>query len=273
VLAPIDQVAKARGLGQFNPPPLFEQSTNRGKAYMNAFSLSGLSNESMPVGSEESNYSSEPQSLNDQFRNTEYKVGSTGMHDEVGNWNRKEFQGADNQYVQWALKALVNGGITPTPMITFFFSTDNVDYIQSRIKTEVKKNTGTDIADQSIDELLIIMRNAAIYGYSGWLPSNSNGSVANSGNLTNRGEQACSLEEKISRLNKSVIEEAVKQVFSGINQYKLYYKDQSSLPMPLSLPVYTSMSGSRELSESIGFNSGLERSVAAQSFNQRYNII
>ncbi len=261
IMKPIDQVALDRGKGMYNPPPIFQQTTNRGNSWMNALSS--------PIAYEDNNTNAgEVQNTNDSFNLLPYAVGSTGFHDEPPkSWDREEFEGAQNQYVAWALKALIPGGITPTPLLLFFFSTENVNYIQDRIKNEVKKIAGQDINNQSVDEILIIMRSTLIYAYSGWLPG------GNKDNLTNRGEKPCSLEDQLSRLNKSVIQECVKQVLSGINQYKLYMKDKSSMPMPLSLPIYTSMAGSRELSESIGFNSGLENSISAQSFNQRYNII
>jgi hypothetical protein len=259
--------AKQRGSGNFNPPPRWEQSIDRGNAMMNSYQIY---NEGLPApmdmnNNNETDFNS-PSQMGDDLRKRAYVVGNTGLHAESGSWNRSEFEGAQNQYVEWALKSAIPGGITPTPLLIYFFSTENVDYIQNRIKNEVKKHTGTEINNQSIDELLIIMRSNLLYAYSGWLPNNSN-------KITDRGPKECSLEERLSRLNKSVIEESVKQVLSGINAYKQYTKDISSMPMPLSMPVYTSMSGSRELSENIGFNSGHERTIASQSYNQRFNII
>jgi hypothetical protein len=282
-LVPSAELAMIRGSGNWSAPPRWEQSTNRGNSYMNAFSLytdqehkKNSKNPTMPepidihdIGLAHFNT---PTDLGDSLRKRVYQVGSTGLHSESpGSWNNPEFEGAQNQYVEWALKALAQGGLTPTPFVIYFFSTENVNYLQERTKTEVKKHTGQVINNQSIDELLIIMRNKMIYAYSGWLPNEMSEGGPNA--ITNRGEKPCSLENRLVRLNKSVLEETVKQVLSGINMYNQFYKDQSSLPMPLSLPMYTSMSGSRELSESIGFNSGLERTIAAQSFNQRYNIL
>lgn len=259
--------AQQRGTGNFNPPPKWEQTTNRGPAMMNSFDMY-RKDLPLPVDTNVSTnaYFNDPEQLGDDLRKRAYIVGDTGFHSDLTSWNKNNGNGVQNQYVEWALKSAMPGGITPTPLLIYFFSTENVNYIQNRIRNEVKKNTGVSINDQSIDELLIIMRNHIIYAYSGWLPNNS-------GSITNRGPKECSLEERLTRLNKSVIEEAVKQVFSGINQYKQYTKDISSLPMPLSHPTFTSMSGSRELSENIGYNSGLERSIASQSYNQRFNII
>jgi hypothetical protein len=284
ILVPSKEVGMARGSGNWNPPPLWEQSTNRGPAYQNAYPLyveqqnkefkpkNPFNPEPLDVNNLDLAHFNTPSDLGDTLRKRVYQVGSTGLHSEpLNSWNNPEFEGAQNQYVEWALKALVQGGMTATPLVIYFFSTENVNYLQERTKQEIKKHTGTDINNQSVDELLIIMRNKILYAYSGWLPNEASQGGPNA--ITDRGEKPCSLENRIIRLNKSVLEETVKQVLSGINQYKQFIKDQSSLPMPLSLPVYASMSGSRELSESIGFNSGLDRTIAAQSFNQRYNIL
>jgi hypothetical protein len=268
ILVPSKDLARQRGSGNFNPPPQLVQSTNRGPAMMNAFdnSKQGLP---LPVDPSSSNsaFLYDPQQLGDDLRKRAYVVGSTGLHTDTSPWTiPSNDNGPQNKYVEWALKALMPGGITPTPLLLYFFSTENVNYIQNRIRNEVQKHTGVQVNDQSIDEILIIMRNHMINAYSGGLPNNS-------GRITDRGPKECSIEERLTRLNKSVIEEAVRQVFSGINQYKQYIKDISSLPMPLSQPIYTSMSGSRELTENLGFNSALEQNVAQQSYNQRYNIL
>ncbi len=283
ILTNATEVAKQRGSGNYNPPPRWEQSTDRGYAWENAFPMyvkktndttrsennpKGFS----PVAPEAINsdnmsfaHFNTPSQLGDDLRKRAYQVGSTGLHSQpVGSWNRPEFEGVGDQYTEWAIKSLQ---MTPNTLLNFFFNKENVDYLQKRTIQEVKKIRGEDIAPQSIDELLIIMRNKYIYALSGWLPQQSNSNFPH-----NRGPAACSLEERLTRLNKSVIEETVKQVFSGIDQYKQFIKDQSSLPMPLSHPVLTTMKGSRELSENIGFNSGHERTLAASSFSQRYNM-
>lgn len=283
ILVPSDELAMARGSGNFNPPPRWQQSTDRGNSWMNAYPLytdqknkQHPKNPSMPEPIDVNDLSlahfNTPSDFGDSLRKRVYQVGSTGLHSEPpGSWNKPEFEGAQNQYVEWALKSLAQGGMMPTPLITYFFSTENVNYLQERTKQEIKKHTGKVVNNQSVDDLLVIMRNKILYAYSGWLPNETSQGGPNA--ITDRGEKPCSLENRLFRLNKSVLEETVKQVLSGINMYEQFIKDQSSLPMPLSLPTYTSMSGSRELSESIGFNSGLDRTIAAQSFSQRYNIL
>jgi hypothetical protein len=286
VLIPTKDIAAIRGSGKWNPPPRWEQSTNRGNAMIDAYpmylsgkwpNVGGPGAGPSPASVDDNFYSittNTPSDAGDTLRKSIYQVGSTGLYSQPPSaWTRKEFEGAENQYTEWALKALAQGGMTPTPFVLYFFSNTNVKYLQDRMKQEVLRLTGESINDQSIDELLIIMRNKMIYAYSGWLPSTESADGKGLNTITGRGEKSCSLESRLTRLNKSVLEEIIKQVLSGINQYKTYIKDKGSMPMPLSLPINTSMAGSKQLSESIGFNSGLQNTIAAQSFNQRYNII
>ena len=65
----------------------------------------------------------------------------------------------------------MQGGMMPTPLAIYFFSTDNINYLQDRTKQEVKKHTGQVINNQSVDELITIMINKLLYAYSGWLPN------------------------------------------------------------------------------------------------------
>ena len=176
-----------------------------------------------------------------------------------------------NQYTDWAMKSVQQN---PNVLLNFYFSTENVNYILKRISEEVKNIRGIQIAPQSKDELLIIMRNYYQRALSGWLPhEDQNGKVTNKNEVYPRGETTCGLESRLSRLNKATIEECVKQVISGADMYMKYYEDASSLPLPLEHPTYTSQKGSRILSENVGFNSGHEFTNAINSYNERYNIL
>lgn len=273
-------LARARGTGAFNPPPRFVQSTNRGYAFQDAYPMY-VNNENRLLDPSEgrvimpdpidinniglANFNT-PSDFGDALRKRAFVVGDTGLHPGLTSWNTPEYEGADSQYVTWALKALQ---MTPNPLLIYYFSKDNVEYLQKRTIQEVKRIRNIDISPQSVDELLIIMRSNYLYAIQGWLPA----SVDDPNVPQNRGEKPCSLEMRLSRLNQSTIEETVKQVFSGIDQYNLYTKDIQSLPMPLSHPIYASMSGSKQLSENIGFNSGHEKTLASNSYNMRFNII
>lgn len=254
------QSAKQRGSGQFNPPPLFQQSTDRGPSYAQALNFY------------ENNYAmfnKPPQNETDPINN-QYHVGSTGFHTESQGWARDLSIPEDNsdQYTSWAMKSVHQ---TPNVLLNFFFSKENVKYLLDRIVQEVKRIKGVDISQQSQDELLIIMRNHYQRALSGWLPISENPQQQKL--AYPRGEKPCSLTSMLTRLNKSVLEECVKQVLSGVDMYKTYYKDASSLPIPLDRPTYMSAKGSRILSENVGFDSGHEFTRSVQSYNQRYNII
>ncbi len=271
-----NELAKARGTGNWNPPPRAVQSTDRGNSFMNAYPMY-VANENklngtmmMPDPIDVNNlglaHFNTPGDLGDELRHRAFVVGDTGLHPDLKNWSRPEYDGADSQYVTWALKALQ---MTPNPMLIYYFSTDNVNYLQKRTTEEVKRIRGITISPQSVDELLIIMRSMYLYAIQGWLPV----SVENPNIPQNRGEKPCSLEMRLTRINQSTLEETVKQVLSGIDQYNLYTKDIQSLPMPLSHPIYSSMGGSRQLSENLGFNSGHEKTLASNSFNMRFTVL
>lgn len=249
VLTDTKNITEQRGSGKWNPPPFYysmeaqkqiTKMNNQESKYLNL-----VPQDSIKVRGLEHSHFNTPDDSADLLRKRIYQVGSTGFHSEdTETW----------EYTEYALKSLAQGGMIPTPFAMYFFSKENVEYIQDRMVQEVFKHTGEKVKHQSIDELINIMVSSMLYAYSGWLPG-------------------CSLEERLTRLNKAVLEEVVKQVLQGINQYRAYYKDASTLPIPLSHPTYVSMSGSRTLMNTIGFDSGLERTKAANSFTQRFNIL
>lgn len=254
-----------RGSGAFNPPPNYEQTTDRGNNFMDALNVYENSG-----NTSKSDYATLP-IYEDQLTNMQkegnqhYQVGSTGIHPEkFGSWDRTEF-GSD-MYQEWGRGSIQQ---SPSNLNTFFFSKDNIDYLQNRIVSDIKRIKKVDISKQSVDELLIIMRNYYQKALSGWLPH----AGGNPNEVYSRGETPCSIEEQLSRLNRSVLEETIKQTLSGIDMYMQYYKDASSLPLPLSLPTYTTQKGSRVLSENVGFNNGHEYTKSVDSYNQRYNIL
>jgi hypothetical protein len=307
-------LAKLRGEGVYNPPPTWLQTTNRGNAMQESYNLykstSGIPLPQMP----------NPEGI--MNLKEPFQVGSTGLYQQPPNsWNRPnaEAAGCENgvcgpnasdQYQIWAQETT---NMTPNTLMNVFFSKTNVDFIQNSIientaritaqNSELMKSQGkpVEIARQSDDELLIIMRSYYLKALSGYLPHSdvawdednpgkppntdpllcSAGKVAGTtsdpnngrGEIYNIGPTGCSINNKLARLNKAVISLAVKQVLSGIDMYLEYYKQASTLPVPLSHPTLTTMKGSRVLSEDVGFSSGLPATRAADSYNMRYNII
>ena len=68
-----------------------------------------------------------------------------------------------------------------------------------------------------------------------------------------RGGVNIPLKDRLSRLNQSVIQQCVREIISSIDQYLLYYKDASTLPVPLERPINKSSKGSRSLEYNIAF--------------------
>lgn len=302
-----NNLALLRGSGSWNPGPNYPQTVNRGPAgsqslnYYSNFDPQSATNFYQKSTLAGPNYYNQDKDLeaanfenvskdwktvysnNDEARKRPFVVGTSGFHPErEGSWDRPDFQNSTgtDQYQVWALKSL---NITPSALINFFFSEENVKYLQQQMIDEVKRIRGETISPQSIDDTLIIMRNAYQYALAGWLPyAGSTNKVYARGTIVNpngkafdsSGQGGCtSLEEQILRLNKSVLEETISQILSGIDQYKQYYKDASSIPMPLSHPVMASMKGSNVLQENLGFSSGHDMSKSISSYSQRFNII
>jgi hypothetical protein len=289
VMVQADDLAQTRGKGLFNEVPKKEQTTDRGRAYQNA----------LDVYAKSVNYTSDKK-LKDQMydkyekpwakvfgsldkdRKEPYVVGSSYHPETPDSWNTPdfEFSRGDNQYIVWACNSM---NMQPNPLLNFLFSTDNVDYLQQQIVDEVFRIRQVKIAKQSTDELLIIMRNKYQYALSGWLPRDVNnlmkvyarGDVGGPNGLAyDSNSTGCTnLEFQLLQINRSILEECIKQVLSGIDAYLQYYKDASSLPMPLSRSVYVSSKGSNSLMENVGFESGHSGTDMSSSYNQRFNII
>lgn len=165
-------------------------------------------------------------------------------------------------YLDYGLKA--NNSV-PTALNSLFFNKQNVNYLQKRIVDDIKQITGVTIKPQNEDALLIIMNNKYQYSLYGWLPTSPCHLALP------RGQKPCSLEERLTRLNQSVLQNVIKQILSGMNMYLDYYKHASSLPTPLSLPVNVSSKGGRVLQENVGLYSGNSQGIS--SFNLRNSVI
>lgn len=251
-----------RGSGNFNPPPNYPQTTNRGNAFQKAFSQ----------------YDPPQQpDYGDKYKVSQgYHVGVNGLYKETEAWTRPNPENQADQYTEWALKSTKE---TPSVLLNFFFSKENVEYLLEKIPQEIQRIRGLKISPQSKDELLVIMRNYYQRAQSGWLPRNTK----NPNEVYPRGDIGCqegsdqnfggSLGQRLQRLNQATLEECVKQVLSGVDMYMTYYKDASSLPLPLERPTLTTQKGSRVLSQNVGFDSGHEFTRSIQSYNERYNII
>lgn len=170
-------------------------------------------------------------------------------------------------YLQFGLGAIKE---TPTALNTLFFSSPNVKYIQKRIIDDIFQLTGVRIRAQSENAIMIVMVNKYQYGQSGWLPAQSVVHLA-----LPRGEKSCSLTDRLNRLNQATLQDLIQQILSGMSMYTKYYKDASSMPVPLSHPTIATMKGSRVIPFSnVGMNDEASRTAREiASFNMRDNII
>ena len=185
---------------------------------------------------------------NQQFKNLfddEY-MSSIGVHAPATDWGNSnwEMSNGRNPYSDHYKKNLR----WEETMGNFFFSKENIKYLHRRIIEEVKRIKGVDISEQSTEKVLLIMQNVYEYAMSGSLP---NPSHPNS--IGKRGGVNIPLKDRLSRLNQSVIQQCVREIISSIDQYLLYYKDASTLPLPLERPINKSSKGSRSLEYNIAF--------------------
>jgi hypothetical protein len=107
-----------------------------------------------------------------------------------------------------------------------FFSEQNIDIIQKLLAYHVKlqSNGKHHIGRQSDNELKIIMKSIYLqYGK----------------NLDS------SIQTQVKELNAYVLDYCIPLILSNIEQYIIFKKDVSTLPVPLDNPKYTSASGTR----------------------------
>ena len=78
------------------------------------------------------------------------------------------------------------------------------------------------------------------------------------------------IKSELLKLNSDLLQDYISKMISQINMYIYYYKDASTLPEQLSLPLLTSMKGSKTLEYNTGFTSG--NSIGIASYNQVGNI-
>lgn len=107
-----------------------------------------------------------------------------------------------------------------------FFSEQNIDIIQKLLTYHVKlqSNGRHQIGRQSDNELKIVMK--SIYLQYGKNADNN-------------------INTQVKELNAYVLDYCIPLILSNIEQYIIFKKDVSTLPVPLDNPKYTSASGTR----------------------------
>ena len=176
-------------------------------------------------------------------------------------------ESSKNSYIPLASKSL---HIAPDVEMSVFFSDANIEHLRDTIVKKVKEITsdsgvagsseGVSIMKPNMDDLFYYLVNT----YQNY--KIHNGSICFV-NLKNNS----TVQETISKLNTTVLQEYVSKMVSQINMYIYYYKDASQIPEQLSVPVLTSMKGSRVLEYNSGFYSGNSTGIA--SYNQVGNIL
>lgn len=113
----------------------------------------------------------------------------------------------------------IKGILEDNSINDIFFSDMNTKAIQDTVRYKVSKNTGEVIARQSDNELYIIMRSIMLQ-------------------FANFRVGIDEIIDEIKRLNQRVIDYAVDNISSNVQQHKGYIDKLSKLPIPLDLPVY-----------------------------------
>jgi len=127
--------------------------------------------------------------------------------------------GVGNNEIHRYVSRVMNKVLSPIQIL--FFSMENVNIIQTMLKTNIYKISGNYIDDQSVMDLVTIM--TEVYAEYGFYSKNPG--------------------DVISKLNTQVVNVASNQVVNGIISYRKFLRDSSSLPPVLPIPQGTSSYG------------------------------
>jgi len=122
----------------------------------------------------------------------------------------------------------MTGNWSPSPLSNAFFSTQNQQVLQNGIRAGVYhlSNKQYVISQQSNQNLLMIMRSMFL---------------EHSQNRPNH------LTEQLEELNRYVLDYCIPRIYGEAKGYLTYLKDASTLVVPLSNPVHTSLDKTLEL--------------------------
>ena len=125
-------------------------------------------------------------------------------------------------FLEFALRSVHE---QPDEVNSVFFSKANMDYLQDRIRTDVRKLTGITIGRQGDEDLAQIM--IGLYAMEGG--------------------SSCNARNKVARLNNLVLRVCVKQCVEGAQAYSGYVHDASRSVTPIAHPVNPSGTGTDTL--------------------------
>jgi hypothetical protein len=118
----------------------------------------------------------------------------------------------------------IRGNWEPNTLNQTFFSQENFQIVQNKIRFEVYQKTGEIIDQQSADDLFMIMR-AMYLQWGKNLPYN--------------------IAQQITELNERVADWCVPKIVAELHMFKQYQKDIANMPVPLAHPVNISAAGTR----------------------------
>ena len=128
-----------------------------------------------------------------------------------------------------------------TLLSSLFFSERNIQDLQKLIRMSVYKHMNQVIDNQSVQELLIIMR-ATFLEYA-LHPK----MLESAEDDEEREEIVQQTIQEVRRLNELIVNETVPLISSQLQQYKDYLRDASSQPVQMNLPVNESIKGQKSL--------------------------
>jgi hypothetical protein len=111
-----------------------------------------------------------------------------------------------------------------TPLNQLFFSDYNVNLVQKAIRQTFKNKTGIAIDYQNSGDLFSIMRVVFI---------------------NNSADPYTNVCDQVRDMNAKVIDVAISQINTGVNQYMGYIRDAQSPLIPLAQPINTSTYGKK----------------------------
>lgn len=127
-----------------------------------------------------------------------------------------------------------------TPLTFAFFSSKNIQNIQDLIKFTVYKETEYVVDNQSVNELMIIMR--SIFLEYSLHPKLIDENMSDK----EKSELMVKYKNEVARLNQIVINAIVPKIISQIQQYVDYLRDVSQQPYYMDKPKNESTTGQKQ---------------------------
>ena len=146
--------------------------------------------------------------------------------DLIGDISKKDHNVSKSDNYSNTKNSILRSVIVNTPLSDAFFSDKNITKIQNNIRYSIFKQLNFKISNQSIHELLIIMRSVFLQ---------------NSKNLPNN------IPKQISVLNNLVIKSIMPNLVSSVKQFDSYISDINTLPVPMEHPENIASAGTRTI--------------------------